>query len=77
MYLEVCFSPCCSLTLKMNGIFFEKSVSRTDLFEFQSGIHFYFVYKIFEGSFMMKILIQLNYFSVKNNNFSDTSVNFF
>ena len=52
------------------------SVSRTNLFEFQFGIRFYLGYKIFKGSFKMKILIQLNYFSVKNNYFSYTSVNF-
>lgn len=52
------------------------SVSRTNLFEFQSGIHFHFSYKIFKGDFNIKILIQLNNFSVKNNYFPDTSVNF-
>lgn len=53
------------------------SVSRTDLFEFQFGIHFYSGYKICKGNFEVKILIQLNSFSVKNNYFSGTSVNFF
>ena len=53
------------------------SVSRTDLFEFQFGIHFYSGYKICKGNFEVKILIQLNSFSVTNNYSSGTSVNFF